>query len=341
MKKYVVITTINKPTEGISLFFDTDFSVVIVGDEKTPSDYHDLSSVFFLDVEMQKDLFPELSNIIPFNHYCRKNLGYLYAISQGADLILDTDDDNIFDMDSLKQIDSEVEGVEISSNRKWVNVYSLFSEATVWPRGLPLDEIHSDKITIGKKVNQFCPIQQYLVDDDPDVDAVFRLVFNRQNIVFNREHDDVILTKGNWSPFNSQATIFFKEAYPLLFLPTTIPSRLTDIWRSFVAQATLWKHGYELAFRKPIARQDRNFHNLINDFKEEFTGFIRNNDLIETLEESGDKEFHSGTVSVANTASHYLSELVRKGFLERKEDLSSKLWHKALNEAISESSVVN
>ena len=48
MKKYVIITTINKPTEGIRLFLDTDFNVVIVGDEKTPSDYRDLSNVFFL-----------------------------------------------------------------------------------------------------------------------------------------------------------------------------------------------------------------------------------------------------------------------------------------------------
>ena len=341
MKKYTVITTVNKPTEGIRLFLDTDFIVVIVGDKKTPPDYRDLSNVVFLDVAKQKELFPELSNIIPYNHYCRKNLGYLYAVSQGADLILDTDDDNIFEADSLMQISSIIEGVEISSKRKWVNVYSLFSESTVWPRGLPLDEIHSGEITVGETVNRFCPIQQYLVDDDPDVDAVFRLVFNGQRIVFNREHEDVIITKGNWSPFNSQATIFFKEAFPLLFLPTTVPSRVTDIWRSFVAQATLWKHGYELAFRKPIARQERNFHNLINDFKEEFTCFIRNNDLIETLEVNGDNKIHSGTFSVTDTARHFLSELVREGFLGRKEDLSSKLWHKSLNQAISKSSVVN
>jgi hypothetical protein len=286
-------------------------------------------------------MFPELSDLIPYNHYCRKNLGYLYAISKGADLILDTDDDNFFDMDSLMQIDSEVEGVKISSNRKWINVYSLFSKSTVWPRGLPLDEIHSGEITVSERVNLFCPIQQYLVNGDPDVDAVFRLVFNDQNIVFNREHDDVILNKGNWCPFNSQATIFFKEAFPLLYLPTTVLSRVTDIWRSFVAQATLWKHDYELIFRKPIAQQKRNFHNLIDDLKEEFTGFLRNNDLIETLERSGDKEIHNQIISISETASYYLSVLVRDGFLKSKENLSSKLWHKGLNEAFSESRTVN
>ena len=73
MKKYVVITTINKPTESISLFLDSDFEVVIVGDKKTPSYYHDLD-LAFLDVAKQKELFPYLSELIPYNHYCRKNL---------------------------------------------------------------------------------------------------------------------------------------------------------------------------------------------------------------------------------------------------------------------------
>jgi hypothetical protein len=339
VKKYIVITTINPITSGVKSLLDNDFHLVIVGDLKTPNDYQGLKDVFFLDIAKQKELFPGLADLIPYNHYCRKNLGYLYAVSQGADLILDTDDDNIFDPDSLMQIAPEVEGIEVNSNRKWINVYSLFSEATIWPRGLPLNEIHSGEITSGDKVNRFCPIQQYLVDDDPDVDAVFRLVFNGQRIVFNRENDDVILSKGNWCPFNSQSTIFFKEVFPLLYLPTTVPSRVTDIWRSFVAQATLWKHGYELVFRKPIAYQERNPHNLLNDFKEEFFGFIQNSDLIETLE-LNDNEIIGDSHSLANTARHYLSVMIKKEFLESKEDQISQLWYKTLSESILNSKVI-
>ena len=32
---------------------------------------------------------------LPENHYCRKMYGYLHAIHHGAEIIVDTDDDNI------------------------------------------------------------------------------------------------------------------------------------------------------------------------------------------------------------------------------------------------------
>ena len=38
-----------------------------------------------------------IANLLPKNHYTRKNLGYLYAIKNGADAIIDTDDDNFPD----------------------------------------------------------------------------------------------------------------------------------------------------------------------------------------------------------------------------------------------------
>ena len=63
MNKYVVITTINEPTEGIRLFLDTDFKVVIVGDEKTPDVYHDLD-VAFLDVATQRNMFPDRKSVV-------------------------------------------------------------------------------------------------------------------------------------------------------------------------------------------------------------------------------------------------------------------------------------
>lgn len=42
------------------------------------------------------DFFPAFSiaSELPFKSYTRKNIGYLYAISQGAEWIYDTDDDN-------------------------------------------------------------------------------------------------------------------------------------------------------------------------------------------------------------------------------------------------------
>lgn len=44
--------------------------------------------------EMSKDFF--LIGALPWNHFGRKNIGYLYAILHGANIIWDFDDDNTF-----------------------------------------------------------------------------------------------------------------------------------------------------------------------------------------------------------------------------------------------------
>jgi hypothetical protein len=70
--KCVIITTINKPTESILKHIkNTEYDVIIVGDNKTPDDYKNLNCIY-LDIPSQKKLFPELSELLPYNHYCRK-----------------------------------------------------------------------------------------------------------------------------------------------------------------------------------------------------------------------------------------------------------------------------
>lgn len=51
----------------------------------------------FLTADMQDDMgkvFP-LIDTIPWNHFGRKNVGYLYALLYGASVVWDFDDDNI------------------------------------------------------------------------------------------------------------------------------------------------------------------------------------------------------------------------------------------------------
>ncbi|KAK0046095.1 glycosyltransferase STELLO1, partial [Biomphalaria pfeifferi] len=48
----------------------------------------------FLSIERQKLLNFKITNSLPYKSYARKNLGYLYAILNGAKFIYETDDDN-------------------------------------------------------------------------------------------------------------------------------------------------------------------------------------------------------------------------------------------------------
>src|SRR5690349_20237412 len=95
MKKFIVITSIFKPTQAIESFSRLkDYQLIVVGDKKTPADWQ-YENVTYLNVDDQISLSSSLANAIPYNHYGRKMLGYVYALKQGADIIIDTDDDNI------------------------------------------------------------------------------------------------------------------------------------------------------------------------------------------------------------------------------------------------------
>jgi hypothetical protein len=72
----------------------------------------------FLTAAMQKDMssdFP-LIKVLPWNHFGRKNVGYLYAILHGATTIWDFDDDNILlTNDNIFEMFPVVKGVNGSS----------------------------------------------------------------------------------------------------------------------------------------------------------------------------------------------------------------------------------
>lgn len=285
MKKlYGVITTIQGPTECMNNFASAwpgeDGSLLIVGDSKGPFEY-DLQKTTLLDIETQRHSKWNLTRILPEKHYARKNLGYLHAIDSGATTIYETDDDNQ-PKGNWTVRDLSCESISIDA-KGWYNVYGDFSKEKIWPRGLPLNEVLTDHaVSRGDRLQKNCPIQQGLADGSPDVDAVWRLILDK-NIQFDRG-DSVRLKKGTWCPFNSQSTWWWKEAYALMYLPSYCPFRMTDIWRSFVAQRCLWELGYDLVFHEAEVHQERNPHDPMLDFKDEVPGYLRNEEIRQCLE---------------------------------------------------------
>ena len=166
------------------------------------------------------------------------------------------------------------------------NAYPHFlgsnDSARIWPRGLPLDAIDSTGTISPLTAPASCAIQQFLADNDPDVDAVYRLT-TRAPVFFDRDAQPVVPRPGVWVPFNSQNTVFFLDAFPLLYLPGHVSFRMTDIWRSFVAQAALGHHGGSMAFHGPTVEQLRNEHDLMRDFADEVIGYLRNREIGEIL----------------------------------------------------------
>ena len=280
--RVIVITTINDKSDGIREFESLKgWHTVLVGDKKSVS-IESNDSLTFLSWEEQLDLDLNYVKLCPWNHYARKNIGYLYAIKAGAKIIYDTDDDNIPYLKKWKLPEFKCNKL-ISNNSKFVNMYSYFTDELVWPRGLPLDEIHThyEKVEVSENHKRI-GIWQGLADNDPDVDAIFRLAFKKEVVFKKNEH--VVLSKGLYSPINSQNTFWHSNAFPFLYLPAFVNFRATDIYRGYLAQKLLWHLDYFVGFTGATVYQERNKHNLMQDLRDEFECYFNIKNIIKIID---------------------------------------------------------
>jgi len=281
--KYIILTTINYPTQAVKTIakMKRDWTILAVADSKTPTDFK-CRDVRMLSIEEQKVFESNFAQECPFNHYARKNIGYLKVIRDGAKVIVDTDDDNIPKDNFLDSINQSVTG-RLVKKPGWENIYRHFTNEKIWPRGFTLEHINQSFETISPLADESvfdCPVQQHLVDGDPDVDAVYRLT-TKGNMKFHQ--NTIVLGEGTFCPFNSQNTIWWPDAFVLLYLPCTVSFRMTDIWRSFIAQICLYRAGKNIAFGQATMFQDRNEHNLLKDFADEIPGYLNNSKIMELL----------------------------------------------------------
>lgn len=281
--KWVVVTSINYPTKAlIKLAQLKDWRVVVVGDKKTPHDWF-LENCDYLSPEAQQELGFNITKLLPWNHYSRKNIGYLYAIKNGATIIYDTDDDNILIHDTIQYLEDTAQTLLYDSNDVVINAYAHFGQSNIWPRGYPLDKILLAQPTATKMTQTNPYFQQGLVDLDPDVDAIFRLTQGIGNVIFNPHKQPITLAKGSFCPFNTQNTIIHSQAFWGLLIPITTAFRVCDIWRGYWAQRLLWDIGGNLCFLPPTVIQERNEHNLMHDFIDEIDLYTKAGPLVNFL----------------------------------------------------------
>lgn len=296
-----------------------DIQFILIGDTKSPSKFK-ISNCDYYSIHRQIDLRFELPSHLPFQHYSRKNIGYLVAIKNGADIIIETDDDNI-PMDNFwnpRKINLRVRPIK---NGGWVNIYKYFTDVQIWPRGFNLENILDPLPKLGSLIETESPIQQGLADENPDVDAIYRLTMPLP-IIFKSE-DNISLGINSICPFNSQNTTWFKEAFPLLYLPSNCSFRMTDIWRSFVAQRIAWACGWSIVFHSSTVRQERNGHSLIKDFEDEVVGYLNNSLIASTLTKLPLKE---GKENIYENLELCYKSIIKLGVIDQKELPLVKAW---------------
>lgn len=265
MKKFIVCTTINKPTEAIKKFAQLqDWNLIIVGDKKTPhSAYKNYN--YFSPSEQEKK-YPKLSKLIGWNCIQRRNLGFIEAYLQGADIVATVDDDNIPYKNWGKNVLEPMMVTKYKVKNPVFDPLSVTEHYKLWHRGYPLQLVDERyEFEVEKTLMKRFLVQADLWDGAPDIDAICRFMYPK-DVKFK---DITPYFSDRPSPFNSQNTFISRKALPHYFLFPHI-GRMDDIWASYYLQS---KFKECVVYCKPSVIQKRNKHNLIDDMKAEMLGY--------------------------------------------------------------------
>ena len=242
---------------------------------------------------------------MPWRHFGRKNLGYLLAIERRACAVWDFDDDNVVLVPDLvaaarvaltpllqptgefsTQSEPVLMGVRPRGELppafpfRVTNPYLALSPTRfLWPRGYPVQlalDGHTgaspdtpELVRMAATAGEDVAVIQAAADGNPDVDALFRLTMEPGPTRFVGGLPVVLLAPGAVSPYNAQATLQRPRGYWAQYLPITVHGRVSDIWRSYIAQTVFSLCGLHVGFTKAWVRHDRSDHNLLGDLKAE------------------------------------------------------------------------
>jgi hypothetical protein len=328
-KTAMVITSISGPNPVLRSFAEgctkKGIRFILIGDKPSPADFA-LDGCDFWSLERQREMPFKLARLLPERHYGRKNLGYLQAISEGAEVILESDDDN-FPMDDFWEDRTLPHEAEVFSNTGWVNIYRYFSDERIWPRGFPLEHLSNELPAPGQPASVDCPIQQGLADENPDVDAIYRLT-SPLPLSFNKRGPMAVGAR-SWCPFNSQNTTWMRPAFPLLYLPSFCSFRMTDIWRSYVALRICWENDWNVLFHRSTVWQERNEHDLMKDFADELIGYQNNKAICGKLEKL---QVKPGVANIPDNMIKCYAEFIAMGLVGKEEIPLIEAWGRDIAE---------
>lgn len=289
MKKFIVTTTINEPTLATRRFCkiakEKDWTFVIVGDTKTPHEmYNDLENEFgecvvYLNPDTQSTLYPELSETIGWKSIQRRNIGFVFAYDQGADIVATIDDDNIpYDNwgDEIF-VGQEIE-IDVYEHKDFVvfDPISPTNHNDLWHRGYPIEMVpEKNNIEYKGKGLRKVLIQADFWDGDPDIDALCRL--SKMPVCKFTEFKP--FGSPDIAPFNSQNTFLAREVLPYYaVLPHA--GRMDDIWGAYIVQHYFPR---SVVYNKATVYQDRNVQDLITNMENEIIGYRNTLNLINDL----------------------------------------------------------
>ncbi len=302
-----VVTTISpKPTTAILELASQrpDVTVIVIADKKSPKAWENIpSNLKYVSVEEQARQY-STSFMPPWNHFGRKNVGYLEALKSRACFVWDFDDDNIlFDtkngvlkMDNLQRwARTTIEATALNEpndiSSVWVNLMPIMGNTKfIWPRGSPLEPLQQNSTFLPylkalppckdlKNARSGCvaigadcrclSLLSTLAQGNPDLDAIQRLT-GSSDVHFKRELGSfVALGEHTTASHNAQATLISRAALILGMLPMTVHGRVSDIWRAVIFNRLSELYGLRVAVTSGTVEHIRNPHSFLGDLDAE------------------------------------------------------------------------
>ncbi len=314
MRAAIVMTTINIP-ELLIGYADNlekwghvgELSFRVIGDRKTPAETrkviekiaHRGFDAIYSDIPAQEKWlaqFPKLTEVIPYDSDNRRNVGFLMAAEEGAEVIIMLDDDNYVGESDFLLGHSIVGSMQrlktVSSSSGWYNVCEMMEiepPFPIYPRGFPYSRrwaksTNTFTITEGRVM-----VNAGLWLGEPDVDAITRLSLPVNATKLREER--VMLARGTFSPINSQNTAFHRDLLPCFYyvlmgarINGLVIDRHGDIFCGLFAKKVIDALDLRVTFGLPATDHRRNVHNLFGDLEQELWGIRLTEVLAEELE---------------------------------------------------------
>lgn len=278
--KAIVTTTINRPTEAIKKFSEfSEYKLYVVGDLKTPHEfYENYKKIDYIHPDFQQNEYKELSELIGWNNIQRRNIGFVHAIREGAEVIISVDDDNV-PLENWNNclIDKEIEADLFESYLYDPMLQTNHKE--YWHRGYPPQMLSSrEKFNQVNKHKEKVKVHVGLWKGIPDVDAFSKLIYGENEL-------DLFLNFSFFAKigvFNSQNTWLARDIMPY-YCAFPHADRMDDIWGGIVLQKL---QNISIYYNDVTVLHDRNYHDTFSDLNREIDGYRLTEKILEDWEKN-------------------------------------------------------
>jgi hypothetical protein len=273
----------------------------------------------------------EYPTVIPERCHAETSFGFLVAFEQGAEIIIELDDD-VFPYKDYSIVDGHIQNLRdssapaVSSSSKWYNTLLnlvLDKEVNLYPRGHPYSpDVRSGSYNTLSKSGEPV-INMGLWTGDPDLDAITILQtggLNGKSTIrsVQARNSKVLVDKGTYFAVCSMNTALKRKIIPAfyqLYMKLFGIDRFDDIWSGILIKKIADHLGDAACLGAPLIFHDKRPRGVFKDLHAELEGIIINETfwrIIDNIQLDG-SDYHECYESLIDG----LSSQVRNNFPEK------------------------